>query len=233
MQPFFFVHLHIIVSFVQMAASKTRSMLVEVARQLFARNGVPETTMNDIAEASGKGRRTLYTYFRNKEEIYLACIEAELQLITAAMQSVMKLQLDPEEKIRSFITTHFDVFKDAVLRNGNLNGEFFRNIVEVEKVRRKLDQKEVVMLAQLLRDGQEQGLFFVKDIRHTAQILQQALKGLEVPYIRETVLNRKKQIQHIFDFLFYGLKGLVAPLTGASAETPAVVPVPVDPNVSH
>ncbi|HBL72978.1 MAG TPA: TetR family transcriptional regulator [Bacteroidales bacterium] len=216
-----------------MAVSKTRTMLVEVARQLFATNGVQETTMNDIAEASGKGRRTLYTYFRNKEEVYVACIEAELQLINASLLSVMKQDLDPEEKIRTFIATHFDVFRDAVLRNGNLNSQFFRNIVEVEKARRNLDQKEAVMLAQLLREGQNQGLFHIKDIKHSASILQLSIKGLEVPYIRETVLNRKKQIQHIYDFLFYGLKGqalLVADETNESSANKGAV---VDPTISH
>ena len=34
--------------------SKTRDMLVDVARQLFARMGVDNTTMNDIAQASRK-----------------------------------------------------------------------------------------------------------------------------------------------------------------------------------
>ena len=46
-----------------MTVSKTRDMLVDVARQLFARMGVDNTTMNDIAQASRKGRRTLV--FRN------------------------------------------------------------------------------------------------------------------------------------------------------------------------
>ena len=35
-------------------ASKTRDMLVDVARQLFARMGVDNTTMIDIAQASKK-----------------------------------------------------------------------------------------------------------------------------------------------------------------------------------
>ncbi|MGM9760212.1 MAG: TetR family transcriptional regulator, partial [Parabacteroides sp.] len=35
-----------------MTVSKTRDRLVEVARQLFARSGVENTTMNDIAQAS-------------------------------------------------------------------------------------------------------------------------------------------------------------------------------------
>ena len=41
-----------------MSVSKTRQKLVDVARQLFAKNGIANTTMNDIAVASGKGRRT-------------------------------------------------------------------------------------------------------------------------------------------------------------------------------
>ena len=48
---------------------------MDVARGLFAKQGLENTTMNDIAVASGKGRRTLYTYFKNKEDIYFAVIE--------------------------------------------------------------------------------------------------------------------------------------------------------------
>lgn len=62
-----------------MSVSRTKLKLVDVARQLFAKNGVENTTMNDIAQASQKGRRTLYTYFKNKEEIYYAVIEAEVE----------------------------------------------------------------------------------------------------------------------------------------------------------
>ena len=57
-----------------MSISKTRQKLVDVARQLFAKNGIANTTMNDIAVASGKGRRTLYTYFNRKEDVYSAVI---------------------------------------------------------------------------------------------------------------------------------------------------------------
>jgi AcrR family transcriptional regulator len=183
-------------------------MLVEVARQLFAKNGVVDTTMNDIAAASGKGRRTLYTYFRNKEEVYMACVESELQIVTVALQAVMKQELEPDEKIEVFIRTHFDVFKDMVIRNGNLHAQFFLDVMEIEKVRRKLDTKEATMLVQILTEGQEKGTFKVTDINRTAQTLLFALKGLEVPYIRDNTRRRKDQNGHIYDFLFYGLKGL-------------------------
>jgi AcrR family transcriptional regulator len=35
--------------------------------------------MNDIAVASGKGRRTFYTHFKSKEDIYFADSEEELE----------------------------------------------------------------------------------------------------------------------------------------------------------
>jgi len=190
-----------------MSVSKTKAMLVEVARQLFAKNGVDETTMNDIAAASGKGRRTLYTYFRNKEEIYMACVESELQLVTAIFQGIMKIEMEPGKKLELFVRTHFDVFKDMVIRNGNLHARFFQDIMEIEKLRRKLDNKEAIMLAQILEEGFVKGLFDIKDIRKTAQILQFAIKGLEVPYIRDNTRKRKDQNQQIYDFLFFGLKG--------------------------
>ena len=71
-----------------MAVSKTRAKLVDVARQLFAKNGVDDTTMNDIAVASKKGRRTLYTYFKSKEDIYMAVVESELEMLSGAMEKV-------------------------------------------------------------------------------------------------------------------------------------------------
>lgn len=71
-----------------MSISKTRHKLVDVARQLFAKNGLENTTMNDIARASGKGRRTLYTYFKSKEDVYYAVIESELERLSDKMDEV-------------------------------------------------------------------------------------------------------------------------------------------------
>lgn len=187
--------------------SKTRGMLVEVARQLFAQKGVVETTMNDIATASGKGRRTLYTYFRSKEEIYKACIDSELGIVTVALQGVMKMELEPREKLEEYIRAHFEVYKNIVIRNGNLHGVFFQDILEVEKVRNKLDKRETVMLTQILEEGVEKGIFAISDIKRFAQILLFAIKGLEVPYTRENIRGSKEKNHQIFEFLFYGLMG--------------------------
>ena len=82
---------------------KTRDKLIEVARQLFAHNGIENTTMNNIAEASDKGRRTIYTYFKNKREIYNAVIASETEQMITKLQELATLPIPPESKLMNFI----------------------------------------------------------------------------------------------------------------------------------
>ena len=167
-----------------MAVSKTRAKLVDVARQLFAKNGVDNTTMNDISLASGKGRRTLYTYFKSKEEIYMAVVESELEMLSDALVKVASEKIAPDLKILKLIETHLDTIKMIVLRNGSLRASFFRDIWRVERVRRNFDMNEITLFKQILMEGKEQGLFEVDNVDVLADILHYCIKGIEVPYVR-------------------------------------------------
>ena len=139
-----------------MTVSKTKAKLVDVARQLFAKMGVENTTMNDIALASKKGRRTLYTYFKSKDEIYLAVVESELDILSDGL----------EYKELQFLS------------------HFFRDIWRVEKVRKKFDAKEVQLFKAVLLEGQAKGVFHIDDVEMTADLIHYCVKGIEVPYIR-------------------------------------------------
>ncbi|EJX02909.1 transcriptional regulator, TetR family [gut metagenome] len=166
-----------------MSISKTRQKLVLVARDLFARKGLENTTMNDIAQASEKGRRTLYTYFRNKEEIYFAVIEGELEQLSERMDEVVNMNVEPEQKLLILIYTHLSAIKEAVARNGSLRAEFFRNIWMVEKSRKTFDLEEKKIITRVLNEGIAQGKFHVENVNLMAEILHYTVKGLEVPYI--------------------------------------------------
>ncbi len=167
-----------------MPTAKTKAKLVDVARQLFAKTGVENTTMNDIALASKKGRRTLYTYFKSKEDIYMAVVESELDILLETMRRVAGKNSSPDEKILELIYTRLDVVKEVVYRNGTLRAYFFRDIWRVEKVRKRFDEKEVLLFKDVLREGAEKGVFRIDDIDMTAELLHYCVKGIEVPYIR-------------------------------------------------
>ena len=163
--------------------TKTRQRLIEMARELFARNGLEGTTMNDIAKASGRGRRTLYTYFRHKEEIYYAVIEEELALLSEKLKAVQTMHAEPEEKIFALVYTHLSIIRETVLRNGSLRAEFFRNIWMVEKVRRTFDAHEHRILRAVLQEGIDKGRFRIEDVGLMTDIIHYSVKGLEVPFI--------------------------------------------------
>lgn len=166
-----------------MSVCKTRQLLVDVARELFAKKGLEATTMNDIAAASQKGRRTLYTYFRSKEEIYSAVIGTELERLSEKLDQVANSNKSPEEKIFNLAYTHLDQIKEAVARNGSLRAEFFRNILLVEKVRRAFDMEEILILRRIIAEGIGMGLFKVENVNLMADLIHFAIKGVEVPYI--------------------------------------------------
>ncbi|MBO5974252.1 MAG: helix-turn-helix transcriptional regulator, partial [Paludibacteraceae bacterium] len=96
--------------------TKTKDVLIEVARQLFAEKGKENTTMNDIALESKKGRRTIYTYFSTKEEIFLSVIERELRDLLDALVTVEKKNIPADEKLKEYIFVRLDKFKEIIER---------------------------------------------------------------------------------------------------------------------
>lgn len=166
-----------------MSISKTRQKLIDIARQLFAKNGVANTTMNDIAVASGKGRRTLYTYFNSKEELYSAVIESELERLSDKLDEVAAMKMRPLDKVIELIYTHLIMIRETVVRNGNLRAEFFRNIWMVEKVRKKFDDYEIDLFRKVYQEGKADGEFDIDDVNLVADITHYCIKGLEVPFI--------------------------------------------------
>ncbi|MEG0463395.1 MULTISPECIES: TetR/AcrR family transcriptional regulator [Bacteroides] len=186
-----------------MAISKTKAKLVDVARQLFAKMGVENTTMNDIALASKKGRRTLYTYFKSKDEIYSAVVESELDILSDMMKRVAEKDMSPDIKIMEMIYTRLDAVKEVVYRNGTLRAVFFRDIWRVEKVRKKFDTKEMILFKGVLQEGKEKGVFRIDDVDMTAALVHYCVKGIEVPYIRGHIGSnldmetRKKYVANI------------------------------------
>ncbi len=62
-----------------------RSLLAQTAMQLFAEKGFDETTVEEVAAAAGVSRRTLFNYFRTKEELALSGLSEQGEVIAARL----------------------------------------------------------------------------------------------------------------------------------------------------
>jgi AcrR family transcriptional regulator len=58
----------------RLPAQARREQILDVAVQVFARNGFHGASMNDVADAAGVTKPVLYQHFDSKQELYLALI---------------------------------------------------------------------------------------------------------------------------------------------------------------
>lgn len=190
--------------------TKTRDKFIEVARQLFARKGVENTTMNDIASASDKGRRTIYTYFKSKRDIFNAVIESETDQLLNRLRHIVARQSSPEEKLLEYVECRFETMKEIVSRNGSLRAGFFRDVRKVDRARKIITRKETAMLRDILLEGVEHGVFDIPNLNHAAVIITQTIQGLDVPYIRDNLseegIDKEMLKSYVADLILYGIK---------------------------
>lgn len=191
--------------------SKTRDRFIEVARQLFARKGVENTTMNDIASASSKGRRTIYTYFKSKREIFNAVIASETDELLGRLRRIVETPAPAREKLKEYIDCRFDTMSEIVSRNGSLRAGFFRDVRKVDRARRMITDKESGLLRKILEEGNEQGVFNVKDLDSAAIVITHTLHGLDVPYVRDNLskegVTQENLKGYVTRLILFGLKG--------------------------
>ena len=114
----------------------------------------------------------------------MAVVESELEMLSDSMEKAAKQSVAPDQKILDLITTHLDIVKMVVFRNGTLRADFFRDIWRVEAMRKNFDRKEIQLFRNVLQEGKEKGIFDIDNVEITADILHYCIKGIEVPYIR-------------------------------------------------
>lgn len=89
--------------------ARGREELVEVAVELFARNGFAGTSIRDIAEAVGRSVSNVYHYFENKEALWLAILERSVKALPARLRGAIESVSEPRDRITALVREHLDV----------------------------------------------------------------------------------------------------------------------------
>lgn len=132
---------------------KTREKLIAAARSLFVRQGVEKTTMLDIAAASDKGRRTLYTYFRSKKEIYNAVLEQESEMVVTELKTVCESAMPPVAKLAEFMRLILAQAHDDASAVANVKSLFKFDLRRMQRVRKLVYEKTRTMLDSVIAEG--------------------------------------------------------------------------------
>lgn len=88
--------------------SNSREVILEVAAQLFAKQGYHGTTLNQIIEVSGSPKGSLYYYFPSKETLAIACVKlTQSRLLNKLQEQIRKLSR-PEDFMQAFVLNMAD-----------------------------------------------------------------------------------------------------------------------------
>ncbi len=181
--------------------SKTREKLIEVARQLFSHKGVAHTTMNDIANASAKGRRTIYTYFKNKKEIYNAVLEGESDRLVNTLRGIACSDAPVEDRLRAFLRERLERLLPTGAAASQRAWLKFdgRRLVRIQNMAR---DKESAMLSALLAEGCEKGVFDPARCRLAEGFLAVATMVSDTQSVAGFMpANREDAIEDFIEFL--------------------------------
>jgi AcrR family transcriptional regulator len=90
----------------------TRQELLLSAREIFARDGFEHTRLEDIASNTGKTRGALYDNFKNKEDVFYAIFEENIERDRAELAPLLSAAPTLEKRIEALLKYLIGVSRD-------------------------------------------------------------------------------------------------------------------------
>jgi len=141
--------------------ARNRERILRAATAEFARHGLGGARVDRIAARAGANKRMLYYYYGNKENLYLAALEAQYAQIRSAERALDLEHLEPHRALRRLVLFTWNYYLAHPEFLGFLNSE---NLHKARHLRRSRRVREmhfplVETLRGTLRRGERAGVF--------------------------------------------------------------------------
>ncbi|SDD82507.1 transcriptional regulator, TetR family [Mucilaginibacter pineti] len=192
-----------------------QQQILAAAKRLFQVYGLAKVTMDDVAKAIGKGRSSLYYYYKSKDEIFDAVIKIEIREMLAAMTHAVNEASGAEQKLYAFFLTKLEVLREKraffKMVDAGMDADALSQFQKTKIVHHNLIIRlESALLGQVLTDGMNNGELRkveASELEMLILVLLSSLRGLK----REMELedNAEKVLPAVDMFTrmaMYGLK---------------------------
>jgi len=164
-----------------------QEQILTAAKGLFQLYGLAKVTMDDVAKAIGKGRSSLYYYYKSKDEIFDAVIMIEIREMLLAMTNAVDRVSGVEQKFRAFFLTKLEVLREKraffkmldVGMDANALSDFNKTKIVHHNL---IISQESKLLEALLTEGMEKGevrYMPVSELEMLIYVLLSCLRGLK------------------------------------------------------
>ena len=114
--------------------------ILTAAGRVFSRYGFKKTTMDEIASELKMGKSSIYYYFKSKEEIFIAVILKEANMLRSELTNAIKSVESPVLKMEKYVQVRMKAFEKL----SNYYNAIFDNKLDhygfIEKIREKYDR---------------------------------------------------------------------------------------------
>ena len=183
-----------------MNSSKDENVKIAIlaaAKIVFQKWGLKKTTMEDIAQEVGKAKSTLYYYYKSKDEIFESLLSSELDtIILKATASIKDIQ-SSKEKLKKYISMTLVEIKNTVSLFPLVKGEIKGDKSFIEKLSKKVDEKEELIIMNILSEGFKKGeLDFLNhgQLSKASNAIVGIIRGLELYLFLDNDDNEKIDI---------------------------------------
>lgn len=150
----------------------TREAILEAARRRFERFGVPKTTMDEIAREAGCSRTTLYSHFRNKQDLYAQLLDQDAEAFIREASGVLESHASAGRKIRRIVEiTRRTYARNQVMRLA-LAGDAEMSLESVARAFTRDQERRIIdLLRRVLDEGVAQGSLRPLDTERVAYLM--------------------------------------------------------------
>lgn len=183
-----------------------RELILSAAKKLFSRFGLEKTTMEDIARAAGKGKSSLYYYFKSKEEVYAEVIRKEIAGLKTIIRKAIDEEDNPYNKFTRFVDTRLNYLNEKADQYTTIREEYLKHYQFIQDLTVDYSDWEMSTIKEIIEYGRDRNLFLVTDSETISRAIFFALKGLEYPWTTNlTRMELEKSVYVLVDILLKGI----------------------------
>lgn len=137
-----------------------RIQILRRATEVFERQGVNRTSIEDIANAVGIKREAIYYYFKSRADILLKIILPQSTSLVMGLGAIINSNLPAEAKLEAAIRNHLDRFNPNYLEmTVALREDHFLEDESKAAELRGVWNEYTHLWTRLIEEGQEKGIF--------------------------------------------------------------------------
>ncbi len=165
-----------------------RTAILEAGKQAFRKWGRGKTTMEDIASEAGRGKSTLYYYYRNRDEIFDAVVRMEVGDLLSRVKETARDLSSARERLRKYIVSSAIEMKSSAPLSEIISREAENDPHFLRKIREQFRGEESQFLQETLNLGVQQNHFsFANDqeLATTSDAIFKILACLQLGLLHE------------------------------------------------